>query len=37
MFNSLLIFKIELEQGQVNDTEFKIFADKDATLQIYLL
>ncbi len=28
MFNSLLIFKTEVEQGRGNDTEFLIFADK---------
>jgi hypothetical protein len=37
VFNSLLIFKTEVEQGRVNDTVFKIFAEKDVIFQIYLL
>ena len=37
MFNPLLIFKTEVVQGRSNDAKLKIFTDKNATFQIYLL
>jgi hypothetical protein len=37
MFNPLLIFKPEVEQGPANDIILKIFTDKNSIFQIYLL